>query len=162
MSGETLSTVAILDALRTRLLNTPSPAAPNRKLSDVIGARLYIGAPPADATYPYGILRWTGDRTSPAHRAIRKRGILELTVVARPADEVYAKAVEEGADLAQGALTLFKVGDTAPATSGAILVVASSRDTLPRPVDPVDQQTYTIYLTWEIVIWPKFLSQYTS
>lgn len=158
----TLSTVALLETLRTRLLTFPSPAAPGtRKLSDILSDRLYFGAPPADCAYPYGLLRWNG-RNAGAYRGVRMKGSLELVIVQRPANATEAKLAEEAADLAQGALLQFSEGDTAAATSGGILVVEGSRETLPRPVDPVDQQTYTIQLVWDVVVWPKFLTQYTS
>lgn len=160
---------AVWDTLRTRLLTYPVPGS-GAKLEDILGvgaaARLYMVTPPGTLDpvndYPFGVLRGYGWRTSEAHRNERMTGVVELTLFTRPRTEATIKALELAADYAQGALLRFKEGLTGTTTSGLIFVRAGTRDSLPPPTEPVDEESHTVRCTWDVVVWPRYLNQYAS
>lgn len=152
----TASMQEVLDTLRTRLRTFSSGGG---TVADILGERVYFVSPPANATYPFGVLRYIDGRTSKAYSGERMKGILELLLIARPADATYAQALELAADRAQAAMQFFREGNSAPTTTGLIFVVDGGRDTLPPPAEPVDAQTYSIRLTWDVVIWPRYLTR---
>lgn len=155
--ADTSSLQKVFEALRTRLLAFPNVAG--QKASDILGTRLYFGAPPANSVYPFGVMSFNL-RSSKAYGGERMKGTMELLLIARPADATYAQSLELCADLLQGAVLFYRDGNSAAATSGLIFVVDGDRANLPAPAEPVDQQTYSIRLSWDVVVWPRFLTQY--
>lgn len=160
MAGETVSMELIEDALRTRLL-TFSPPSVTDKVADIVGANgLYWNRPPADAAYPFGILRLIGLRNGPGYGRERIQGSLELTLITRPADAQPVKDLHKAADLATGAMLWARLGDNTSSGTGLIFLGEGVRDDLPPPIEPVDEQTFQLRLLWTITIWPRFLTRY--
>lgn len=159
MAGETLTTQAVQDWLLTRLLTFPAPGGTS-KAGDFLSTRVYWDRPPADAVYPFGVVRLIGMRNTGAYNRERQQGALELTLIVRPADADKVSDLNTAADLAQGAMMFARSGDSAPTTGGLIFVGEGTRDPLPAPQEPVDEQTYTIRIVWVVTIWPRYLSRY--
>lgn len=156
MSAETVSEAALLAALRLSLLNT---VVGGHAVSDTIGTRLYQYRPPEDVAYPYGILNVSGWVLDPRSRNERVTCKLELILVCRPADATQIAALRGCADQAQAAMMYYRAADSTHAAGGIIFMSQGTRDTLPQPPEPVDRQTFTIRLTWDLVVWPRFLTQ---
>lgn len=159
MAGETVSTKAVQDWLRTRLLTFPAPIG-GAKVQDIVGDRIYWDRPPADVGYPFGILRLSTRPGTTNFQGERLEGSLELSLIARPAGTAEVDALNQAGDLAQGALVHARVGDSAAATTGLIFVGESTRDPLPPPIEPVDEQTYQVRILWTLTLWPRYLTQY--
>ena len=159
MAGETVSTQAVQDWLRTRLLTFPAPIG-GAKVADILSDRLYWDRPPADVVYPFGLLRLSTRPGTVNLQGERLEGSLELSLIARPAGTTEVGQLNQAADLAQGALIHARVGDSAAATTGLIFVGESTRDPLPPPIDPVDEQTYQVRILWSLTLYPRWLTQY--
>ena len=161
MAAETVSTDAIVAALRTRILTTVPPGG-----SQSVGAlvpNIYQNRPPRGVlTYPFGVLRWYNVILDPQSHGERMTGTLELNLVTRPADDADIATLELAADLAQGAMLWLRLADSTNTGRGLILNVAGQRDTLPPPTDAVDEQTHQIRLTWGLVLWPRYLTRYST
>jgi hypothetical protein len=159
MAGETASTQAIQDWLLDRLLNFPAPGGTS-KVADILATRCYWDRPPANAAYPFGLVRLIGMRNTGTYNRERMQGALELTMITRPADATQVTALNLAGDLAQGAMMFARSGDSAAATAGLIFVGEGTRDPLPAPQEPVDEQTYTVRIVFVVTVWPRYLSRY--
>jgi hypothetical protein len=159
MAGDTVSTQAIQDWLRTRLLTFPAPGGTS-KVDDVLSGRCYWDRPPADAAYPFALLRLIGMRNVGAYNRERMQGALEVSMITRPANATQVTDLNTAGDLAQGAMMFARSGDSVLATAGLIFVGEGTRDPLPPPQEPVDEQTYMIRLVFVVTVWPRYLSRY--
>jgi hypothetical protein len=152
----TSSTENVLAAIRTRLL--AFTAADDATLGDTIGTRLWLFAPPGGVAnqWPFGILRPLPLRRDGAYNGERWEGAVELMLWSRPRTAANAKALEAAADIAEAAFLRWASDDA----DGIVFSRGGTRATLPVPVEPADRDTYTIRLTFDVIAWPAYLTQY--
>lgn len=150
------STEGMLAVVRDRFL--AFTAIGGAKLTDTIGTRLWLFAPPGGTAniWPFGILRFLPFTARGAYNGERVTGQVELMLWNRPRTAAAAKALEGAADVATGAFLRWANTDT----DGLMFSREWSRATLPVPSEPADRDTYTIRLTFDVIAWPAYLTQY--
>jgi hypothetical protein len=145
------STQALTTAARTRLLSfAPLSGA---TLDTRLGGRLYIVQAPADAVYPYGVLRLMNRMQSEGYQNVRETGDLELLLLHR--GRAHQWEVEEALDVADQAMLGW--WDTA---TGARWARHRVRDMLPAAPDPMDRELVVGRWVMGFTHWPHYLTQY--
>lgn len=150
------STEAILAVIRTRLLTFVD--ADGATLADTIGQRLWLYAPPGGTAnqWPFGVLGFLPLRRTGAYNGERVQGQVELMLWSRPRTAANAKALEAAADRCEAAFLRWANTDA----DGLLFSRGGTRATLPVPAEPADRDTYAIRLTFDVIAWPQYLTQY--
>ena len=152
----TTSTTALYDTLIARMMDfVPAGSPTPDTLRDLLTGGMWAIQPPENALFPYGIV--TLDVISDGeHAGLRQEADLEILLEHRPRTYTVASALEGYADLVDQALLWYveSVGN------GMLFVRSRSRQSLPPLPDPADRQVCTVRLSYSLVVWPAFLTQY--
>jgi hypothetical protein len=157
---DTSSTGGIEDALRTRLLSF-QPLVGLDTLADVIGStvsgagsdgKLFWDEAPDDTTYPYGVLQLKNRRNT---SDVPERTLVELEVMLFGRPRAQKATVEQAADLCEQAMLRY-----VDAMSGVLGCWGCLRNTLPVMTSPADREVVQVMLTFTLVVWPAYLTQY--
>lgn len=147
------STQALLTAVRTRLLSfVPLSGDP---LGTILGGRLYVVQAPADAAYPYGLVRLINRVQTEGYGGYRETGDVEVLVLARPRSEQWA--VEAALDACDMALL-----DWWDVATGAQWARHRMRDTLPAAPEPMDREVVQARWVCGYTCWLDYLTQSLS
>lgn len=165
----TASTTALEATLKERLL-TFEPLGGGATVADALGrtpsgsgqdGALYWERPPdnidqtlknAGLPLQWGVLRLTNRRASDEN-AEREVADLEVMLFGRPRSR---KAALEGiADTMDQAMRRYR-----DAASGFLGCVGRTRTTLPPFAEPADNDVVQIMVTYTLVLWPAYLTQY--
>lgn len=147
------STGNLYALLREALLGF-SPAA-GYSLQTLLGERLYITQAPETPVFPYGTLRLIDQQRSGAYNGMRKAALLEIQLVGKPWAQL--RDLETAADVIEEAFGEFRY-----TTDGLLFSRSTSRDTLPPLGTPADSQVCTIRIVASLIVWPRFLTRYTT
>lgn len=148
MTTSTLTTEGLLQAARTQLLTHQTPAGDT--LADTLADRLYLDQAPDTVTFPYGVLRFQNRQRV---QNMRIRGDLELMLFDRPRSK--AAALGASADIAEEALLGWR-----DASDGLVWSDDCQRDVMPTFDAPADHEVVQLRLLFEIVAYPRLLTQY--
>lgn len=157
-----LSTTALETTLRTRLL-THSRLGGGATLADILGSQAGAGADgklyrieaPDNVTSPYAVM-WLKNRRTNAENAERELAELEVMVFDRP--RAMQSRAESAADACDEAMIRYQeqIGD------GLVGCWGRTRSTLPPMVEPADREVVQIRLSYTLVIYPQYLTQYAD
>jgi hypothetical protein len=151
MATDTSTTPGIEDALRTRLLDF-EPLDGRATLRTRLAGRLYVNAAPDKAAYPYGVLRLKNRRSD---RSMPGRELAELEVMLFGRPRTQGPEVEAAADLCDQAMLEYL-----DATHGLLGALAGLRNTMPPFATPADADVVQVVLTYTLILWPVFRTQY--
>lgn len=152
MTQTTDSTAAIYAMIRDRILNfTPKSGS---KLKDTL-SELYVVQAPDNAKFPYGVMRFINTNRDGAYQGYRQTMEVEVQLFAQPRSE--ASALEVMADVADEAMLGWR-----QATSGLAFSFEGSRMSIPPAPPPLNSEVVQIRLTYPVVVWPAFLTQYAN
>jgi hypothetical protein len=155
----TLSTDGLFTQLRTHVLSyiplTGTTLMQRLGTGTLASSRLWKDAPPDTAAYPYGVMRLLNQLTSGEYNGERERIDFEIMLFARP--RAQAVALEDMADLIDQAMLRYR-----DASSGLSFSRSRQRDTLPPPTSPADREVVQIRLVYPLVVWPRYLTQWSD
>lgn len=149
----TTSTAATIQQVQARLLNFVPISGTT--LSVKLGGRLWIGVPPENAAFPYGVMRLINQRSSGAYNSDREDADLELMIYGNALSQ--AQALEDAADTADQALLRYR--DSA---SGLIFGRERIRDSASQSGDPAVAEFLAVRCLYSLNIWPVFFTQYAA
>lgn len=157
----TNSTVAIYQAL-TSTIQTFIPFGVTASLSSSYFANnIYVVQAPDNQNtntiaYPYLVIRLINRSTDGAYNGDRETADFEVMVYARPRNnQIQAETIADGID---GAMLRYRNPDT----TGIIFSRERQRDTIIASSAPQDRELVTIRLVYPLVIWPRYLTQYSG
>jgi hypothetical protein len=155
MATTTVSTAAIEDAIRARVLAFADPLG--AVVGDYIGTRLYIDAPPATVTFPHAVMRYLPTFQDPDMSEERIQAELEIQVYGRTdAQRLRVKAV---GDLIEQAFLRWRHNDSG---DGLIFTRTRLRQPLPPASAPADSEVSGERHLISLVVWPHFLLQHSA
>ena len=140
----------VYTTLRARLLSA-AQAGSGDTLTALLSGRLYNDQPPADAVFPYGVLRLPDLLTTGVDGSMRLAGDLELMLWGRPAST--RAAMRHAGDVALSALRTWAT------TSGGLIKITDARvQMLPAPPSPADSEVVQVRVVATLFCWPQFLT----
>lgn len=151
----TTSTSEIYTQLRTAILAF-NPIS-GTSVSGSLGQRFYVVQAPDGATFPYGTLRLTNNRTNNSD-GLKNRieADLEIMIYAKPRSQ--QPVLENIADKIDAAMLTYR-----DSSSGLVYCPGSRlRDSIPSISDPADREVVTILLRYPVIIWPSYISAYSG
>lgn len=153
MANSTAATGDIYALLRNALLTFEPETGPS--LATLLGSRMYAVRAPETPVFPYVTLRLLSQDRSGAYNGVRKTAMLEVQLVGKPWAQL--RELETAADVVEEAF-----GELRYITDGLLFSRSTSRDTLPPFGSPADSEVCTIRVVASLIIWPRFLTQYTT
>jgi len=136
--------------LRTRLLSAVQ-ALSGDTLDALFSGRLYNDQPPADAVFPYGVLRLPDLLTTGVDGTMRLAGDLELMLYGRPAST--RAQMRHAGDVALSGLRTWAT------TSGGLIKITDARvQMLPSFPSPADAEIVQVRVVATLFCWPQFLT----
>lgn len=151
--ASTTTSDAIMDAARLRML-TFQPGDGSDTLALRLSGGIALVAPPDDAPAPYGVLRITDMRE---RRSQRGRLTIELEAQWFHRPRAMARSLERIADIADQAMS----GWTVTTPGGVIACVGHRRQTM-QPLTGDDPELIRVRDLFDLVCWPRYLTQYLT
>ena len=136
--------------LRTRLLSFVQ-AGSGDSLDALLSGRLYNDQPPADAVFPYGVLRLPDLLTTGVDGTMRLAGDLELMLYGRPAST--RATMRHAGDIALSGPRTWAT------TSGGLIKITDARvQMVPALPAPADSEVVAVRVVASLYCWPAFLT----
>lgn len=152
----TTSTAAIYTQLRNRVLGfIPVNGNP---VSGSLGSRLYVMQSPdvsQTTTFPYAVMRLSNNKTNVGGATDRQEMDLEIQLYSKPRSQ--QAVLENIADTIDASLLRYT-----DASSGLMFSRNRTRDSIKPLGEPVDREIVTIYLSYHLIVWPVYLTQYAG
>jgi hypothetical protein len=116
---------------------------------------MYVSRAPDQPTFPFATLRLSEQQRTGEYQGMRKTAMMEIMLVGRP--WLMLEDLEHGADLVEQSLLNFHYK-----RDGLIFSRSSTRDTIPPMSSPADAEVCMVRIVANVIIWPQYLTRYTT